>query len=65
MSRSGDEAGDIYKTFDLGSDPQYDDVIAAFDDYVTLKKNLVYERHQFFTSKQSVSQSIDSYLLKL
>lgn len=65
MSRIGDEGGDIFNTFDLPEEPTYEAVIEAFDNYVQLRKNTIFERYQFLTSKQQSGQSIDAFILQL
>ena len=65
MSKAGDEAVQIYQTLSLPVDSTYDDVIEAFDNYVQLKKNTVFERNVFFKLAQKSDQSIDGYVLQL
>ena len=65
MTYAGDEALDIYETLDLSEDSSFDDVLQAFDDYVKLQTNTVFERNIFLKLSQKVGQTVDSYVLEL
>lgn len=65
MTKAGDEAIDIYDTLGLADKPTLNEVITAYDNYVQLKKNTVFDRSVFYKLRQKPSQTIDSFVLQL
>ena len=64
----GPKGREIYSTFAFDS-PQdlinLEIVLAKFDAYSQLRKNLTITRHRFFTCKQSENQKFDNYVTEL
>ncbi|KAJ3597959.1 hypothetical protein NHX12_001474 [Muraenolepis orangiensis] len=59
----GEEALAVYKTLTItvaGDDMTMEDVLKALDDYCSpLKKNVVFERHQFWSHTMSPGMAVD------
>ena len=68
LSAIGPKSREICYSFNFTDDEEsmtFDVVIQKFDDYFTPKKNITYQRYQFFSYNQSNGQSIDSYATEL
>ncbi|KAM7293800.1 hypothetical protein ISCGN_023383 [Ixodes scapularis] len=50
---AGEEAQEVYSTFQLGEQATYAEVVARFENYCTPKKNEAYERYVFRTRIQA------------
>lgn len=64
----GDEGAAIYNTFEYAegkSAEKFDDVIKNFTEYCVPRRNVVFERHKFFTCSQKEGQNIDAYVTEL
>ena len=44
---------------------KFDMVIKAFKEYCTPRKNILYERHKFWTLEQQEGETIHAYLTRL
>lgn len=65
---AGEEAMEVYNTFTFDKEADRTDlelVISKFKDYCTPKKNVVFERHQFFSRTQNVGEAIDLFVTDL
>ena len=68
LTTIGEKARDIYYTFTFaeeGDNMKLTPVMAKFDEYFNLKKNLPYTRFKFFTYNQASGQTIDEYVTEL
>ncbi len=64
----GDEALEIYNTFDFAETEDKNDVkviIKKFDDYLEPQKNVTFERHIFNSRVQAPGESIDQFVTDL
>ena len=63
----GDDAEKIFESFGLTEDDRltFDQVMAKFDDYLNLKRNIVHERVQFYERCQQPGETIDTYIRSL
>ncbi|UYV62865.1 K02A2.6-like [Cordylochernes scorpioides] len=63
----GEEALEVFNTFHLKEDEaeNFDLVINKFDDFCEPKKNVIFERFQFFSATQKDGESIDSFITEL
>ncbi len=64
----GDEALEIYNTFDFAETENKKDVkviIKNFDDYLEPQKNVTFERHIFNSRVQTLGESIDQFVTHL
>lgn len=64
----GDEGVSIFNTFRFEegkSADKFEDVLERFNEYCIPRKNVVFERHKFFSCSQVEGQAIDSYLTLL
>ncbi|ELU04378.1 hypothetical protein CAPTEDRAFT_189842, partial [Capitella teleta] len=53
LSSLGEECFEIYRSFVFTNDPvTYNDVLKKFEEYCIPKKNILYERHMFFSRTQ-------------
>lgn len=60
----GDEGNEIYESFNLNDDEKenYEKVIDAFEKYCIKKKNIIYERHCFYSRMQKEGELFDSFM---
>ena len=60
----GQESEELFGTFDLGEEEylEYEDVVAAFESYLGLRKNIVYERAKFLKRRQRAGEPIDAFI---
>ena len=68
LSHAGKEARDVYKTFEWaaeGDDKKFEKVLEAFQRYCSPRKNIIYERHGFWTIQQEDHETIDAYLTRI
>ena len=68
LSHAGKEARDVYKTFEWaaeGDDKKFEKVLEAFQRYCLPRKNIIYERHGFWTIQQEDHETIDAYLTRI
>ena len=68
LSYAGKEAREIYKTLPWTSEGdahKFDKVLEAFQNYCSLRKNIIYERYTFWSLRQEEGESIDAYLTRL
>ena len=63
----GEKAQEKFKTFELTEEQQasYNEVIKAFEDYCTPKKNESVCRHQFFQRTQKPDETFNEFLTDL
>ena len=63
----GPEAQDVLETTDIDEENRhvYDSVIASFDTYFGVRKNIIFERAQFNSRKQQPEESAEQYILAL
>jgi hypothetical protein len=68
LNIAGEEAIEVFNTFTFAEDEDTDDpedILAKFQNYCELKKNITYERHICNTRVQQQTQSFDAYLTEL
>ena len=67
LSVIGDEALRLHNTWTFADDEQNKlaPVLTRFEEYRQPKKNIVYERFQFWKSTQEVGENIDSFVTRL
>jgi len=67
LSAIGDEALRVYNTWTFVDDEQNKlaAVLTRFEEYCQPKKNILYERFQFWNSTQEVGENIDSFVTRL
>ena len=68
LSHAGKEAREAYKTLPWaaeGDDKKFAKVTTGFRTYCELRKNILYERHGFWSLQQLEGESIDGYLTRL
>ena len=68
LSHAGKEAREVYKTLPWaaeGDDKKFAKVITAFRTYCEPRKNILYERHGYWSLQQLEGESIDRYLTRL
>lgn len=60
----GDEGNEIFESFNLADDKKedYDHILECFEKYCVLKKNILYERHCFYSRQQKPGEAFDSFL---
>ena len=63
----GDNAEKIFESFGLTEVDRltFDQVMAKFDDYFNLKRNIVHERARFYERCQQPGETIDTYIRSL
>lgn len=65
----GEDALEIYNTFEIAKEePEevtVDKILEAFRNYCTPKKNVVFERHQFWTCVMHEPMQIDKFVTEL
>ena len=63
----GDDAEKIYESFGLTEDANltFDQVVMKFNNYFTLKRNIVHERARFYERCQQPGETIDTYIRSL
>ena len=61
---SGNKVQDIYETLPDGG-TRYEDLVATLTDYFKPKKNIQYERHLFSKTKQTDTETIANFIVKL
>src|SRR5436190_6577451 len=61
----GDEALDVYNTFTFSTEDagKYDKVIAAFDTFCEPRRNVIFNRYQFFSRIQEADETFDNFLI--
>ena len=67
LSHAGKDAREVFKTLPwaaVGDDQKFDKVLEAFE-RCTPQKNILYERHGFWSMQQEDGESVDSYLTRL
>ena len=65
---AGEEAMEVYNTFTFGENEDrtnLEHVIDKFTNYCTPKKNVVFERYQFFSRAQSSGEAIELFVTDL
>ena len=65
LSHAGRDAREVYKTLPWsaeGDDKKFDKVLEAFERFCTPQKNILYERHGFWSMRQDEGETVDSYL---
>ena len=68
LSHAGRDAREVYKTLPWSAevdDKKFDKVLEAFERFCTPQKNILYERHGFWSMRQDKGETIDSYLTRL
>nr|XP_039255361.1 uncharacterized protein K02A2.6-like [Styela clava] len=68
LNFAGEDAVEIYNNFDFAEADdrkKLDKVIEKFENYCNQRKNVVFERHQFWQSSQDVTETIDQFVTKL
>ena len=66
LSHAGKEARELYKTLTSeGDDKKFDKVLEALERFCSPQKNILYERHGFWSMRQDDGESVDSYLARL
>ena len=63
----GPEAQDVLETTGIDEENRgvYDSVIASFDEYFGVRRNIIFERAQFNSRKQQPGESAEQYILAL
>ena len=68
LSHSGKEAREVYKTLAWavdGDKDKFDKVVEAFERFCSPQKNILYERHGFWSLHQQEGEAIDAYVTRL
>ena len=68
LHTAGCEAQEIHKSFVFGSEEdaeKYDTVLAKFKEYCEPRKNIVFERYQFWTRNQMEGETVNQWLKEL
>ena len=68
LSHAGKEAREIYKTLawrEDGDKDKFDKVLEAFERFCLPQKNILYERHRFWSLHQEEGEAIDAYMTRL
>lgn len=67
LNAVGEEAVRNYDSFDMTEDERkvYNDVVKAFDEFCTPKKNTVYERYMFYQRNQGDGEPFDTFLIHI
>lgn len=67
LNAIGESAVEVFDTFNITNEQRlvYNDVIAAFENFCTPKKNEVYERFIFYQRKQKEGEKFDTYLMEI
>ena len=68
LMHAGKEARKIYKTFhwaEEGNAMKFNKVIKAFKEYCTPRRNILYERHKFWSLRQAEGETIHTYVTLL
>lgn len=64
----GEEALEVYNTLTIipdGDEETMEEVLQAFTDYCSPQKNVVFERHQFWSHAMSAGISVDRFITEL
>ncbi|KAK0139061.1 hypothetical protein N1851_024415 [Merluccius polli] len=64
----GEEALEVYNTLTVtpaGANATMEEVLKAFKDYCSPQKNIVFERHQFWSHTMSTGISVDRFITEL
>ena len=64
----GEEALEVYNTHTIpqeAEEPTMEEVLVAFRDYCIPQKNVVFERHQFWSHTMSSGISVDRFITEL
>ena len=68
LSHAGKEARELYKTLAWAADgdkDKFDKVVEAFECFCSPQKNILYERHGFWSLHQQEGEAIDAYVTRL
>jgi len=68
LSHAGKDAREVYKTLtwaEDGDQNKFDKVLEAFECFFSPQKNILYERHSFWSMYQEEGEAIDSYVTRL
>ena len=68
LSHAGKEAREVYKTLTWAADgdkDKFDKVLEAFEQFCAPQKNILYERHGFWSLHQEEGEAIDAYVTRL
>ena len=68
LSHAGKDAREVYKTLTWtkdGDNNKFDKVLEAFERFCLPQKNILYERHGFWSLYQEQGEAIDSYVTRL
>ena len=68
LSHAGKDAREVYKTLtwtEDGDNNKFDKVLEAFERFCLPQKNILYERHGFWSLYQEQGEAIDSYVTRL
>lgn len=60
----GEEALDLFNTFNLSMEHQKDvgKIIEAFEDYIKPRKNIIYDRYLFYNRNQVEGETFESFI---
>ena len=64
----GEEPLEMYNTLTIpqeGDEPTMEEVLVEFRDYCSPQKNVVFERHQFWSHRTSSGISVDRFITEL
>jgi Arc/MetJ-type ribon-helix-helix transcriptional regulator len=67
LNFAGEDAIEVFKTFEFsaGDDKKLDKVIEQFERYCNPRKNVVFERYQFWKITQRDSETVDQFVTRL
>ncbi|KAJ8911780.1 hypothetical protein NQ315_008833 [Exocentrus adspersus] len=67
LSLAGEEAVELFNTFGLAEEEaeDEDEILKAFEDYCSPKKNTVYERFKFYKRNQLEGESFEQFLAEI
>ena len=61
----GEDALDIYNSFQLDDNASLDELMDKFEEYFVPKQNITFERYTFFSCDQKQALGFDQYLAEL
>lgn len=67
LSHAGKDAREVYKTLtwtEDGDKDKFDKVLEAFERFCSPQKNILYERHGFWSLYQEEGEAIDAYVTR-
>ncbi len=65
LNFAGEDAIEVFNTFEFSDDKKLDKVIEQFERYCNPRKNVVFERYQFWKITQRDSETVDQFVTRL